>query len=114
MFYVSLCKRGPGVRFNKNVYRTIALVTQFGINMLVPIFMCSFLGIWLDRKLGTNFIMIILFFIGAVSGGYNVYRLSKRYLKKDDPYSAYRHGASFYDDESRTDEDEGQDKQDSI
>ena len=98
------------MKFNKNVYRTIALVTQFGINMLVPIFMCSFLGIYLDRKLGTSFIMIILFFLGAVSGGYNVYRLSKRYLKKDDPYSAYRHGASFYEDNASSgDEDEEQD-----
>ncbi len=103
------------MKFNKNVYRTIALVTQFGINMLVPIFMCSFLGIYLDRKLGTNFIMIILFFIGAVSGGYNIYRLSKRYLRKDDPLSAYRHGSSFYEDNaSDRDEDEGKDQQDSI
>ncbi|MCR4990002.1 MAG: AtpZ/AtpI family protein [Lachnospiraceae bacterium] len=72
------------MRFNKDVYRTLTLITQFGINMLVPIFICSFAGIYLDKKLGTDFIMIILFFIGAISGGYNIYRLSKRYFKKDE------------------------------
>lgn len=85
------------MKFNRNVYQTLTLITQFGINMLVPIFICSFLGIFLDNKLGTNFLVIIFFVLGAVSGGYNVYRLSKKHLKKDDPYSAYRHGSGFYE-----------------
>lgn len=80
------------MKFDKKVYQTLTLITQFGINMLVPIFFCSFIGIFLDKKLETNFIVIILFFIGAISGGYNVYKMSKRYLKKDDPFSAYSHG----------------------
>ena len=97
------------VKPDRSVIETLTLITQFGINMLVPILFCSFLGIFLDRRLGTNFIMIILFFIGAISGGYNVYRMSKRYMKKDDPYASYRHvgradkepleGASLVNDE---------------
>ena len=43
------------------------MIGQFGINMLVPVFICSFLGIFLDQKLGTNFLVIILFFVGAVA-----------------------------------------------
>lgn len=53
------------------------MITQFGINMLVPIFLCSFLGIFLDRKFGTQFCMIVLFFVGALAGGRNVYRMAK-------------------------------------
>lgn len=64
--------------YDKNVYRSFALITQFGINMLVPICMMTVLGIYLDEKLETSFLMITLFFAGAVAGGQNVYRLAKR------------------------------------
>ena len=52
------------MKYKKNVYQSLMLVTQFSINMLVPIFGCSFLGIYLDRRLGTSFLMIFFFFIG--------------------------------------------------
>lgn len=63
--------------YNKQVYRSLALVMQFGINMLVPICMMSALGIWLDNRLGTQFWMVILFFVGALAGAQNVYRMAK-------------------------------------
>lgn len=80
------------MKFNRTVYQSFSLIGQFGINMLVPIFLCSFLGNFIDEKLGTNYVMIIMFFIGAIAGGYNVYRLSKRQLKKSDSNSQYMHG----------------------
>ena len=64
--------------YDKSVYRSIAMITQFGIHMLVPICLMSALGIWLDGKFGTSFWMIILFFAGAKAGGQNVYRLAKK------------------------------------
>ncbi len=54
------------------------MITQFGINMLVPIILCTFLGIWLDKKLGTEWIMVVMFFVGALAGGRNVYIFAKR------------------------------------
>lgn len=65
------------MKYHRKVYRSLAMITQFGINMLVPIFLCSFLGIFLDRKFGTQFCMIVLFFVGALAGGRNVYRMAK-------------------------------------
>ena len=65
-------------KYDKSVYRSLALITQFGINMLVPIFLCSFLGIWLDEKLGTSWIMIVLFFVGALAGFRNCFMMTKR------------------------------------
>ena len=81
------------MKFNNTVYQTFSFIGQFGINMLVPIFLCSFVGIYLDKRLNTDFLVIVLFFVGAISGGYNVYRMSKRHLKKDSKESPYLHGA---------------------
>lgn len=74
-------------RSNRQVFQALILVFQFGINMLVPIFMCSLFGIWLGEKTNHSWMMIPFFFIGALAGGTNVYKMSKRFLKdehKDD------------------------------
>lgn len=65
-------------KYDKSVYRSLALITQFGINMLVPIFLCSFLGIWLDEKCGTSYLAIVFFFVGALAGFRNIYIQAKR------------------------------------
>lgn len=65
-------------KYDKSVYRSLVLVTQFGINMLVPIGMMSALGIWLDNRYHTSFWTILLFFVGAIAGGQNIYRMAKK------------------------------------
>ncbi|WP_276949717.1 AtpZ/AtpI family protein [Acetatifactor muris] len=60
------------------VYQSLAMVTQFGLNMIVPICLLSAAGVWLDRKFGTSYLTILLFAAGAVAGGQNVYRMAKR------------------------------------
>lgn len=71
-------------RYDRSVYRSIILITQFGINMLVPICMMSALGIWLDSKYHTSFWTILLFFVGAIAGGQNIYRMAKKVYNMDD------------------------------
>ena len=71
-------KKGRAVKYNRNVYQALTMITQFGINMLVPIFLCSFAGMFLDRKFGTSFWMILLFFVGTLAGFTNVFRFAKR------------------------------------
>ena len=63
--------------YDRQVFRAITLIMQFGINMLVPICLMSAAGIWLDKHFGTDFWMILLFCMGAVAGGQNVYRIMK-------------------------------------
>lgn len=41
--------------------------------MIVPILLCTFAGIFLDRLFSTSFIVIILFFLGALAGFRNIY-----------------------------------------
>lgn len=66
------------MRKKKNSFRSLTTITQFGIHMIVPIFMCSFFGMYLDRKLGTSFFMILLFFLGAIAGFRNIYILAMK------------------------------------
>lgn len=66
------------MKYNKTVYQALMMITQFGVNMLVPIFLCSFAGMFLDRKLGTNVWTVALFFIGALAGFTNVFRFAKK------------------------------------
>ncbi len=68
-------KRKP---YNRTVYHSLVLLTQFGINMLVPIGLMTALGIFLDGKFGTSWITILLFFAGAAAGGRNIYRMAKK------------------------------------
>lgn len=63
------------------VFRAMAMISQFGINMIVPICLMSALGIWLDDKMGTSYWMVVLFFVGAVAGFRNVYVVMKNFWK---------------------------------
>ena len=60
------------------IYQSLAMVMQFGLNMLVPICIMSALGIWIDGKLGTSWVTIVLFVVGAIAGGQNIYHMAKR------------------------------------
>ena len=60
-------------------------ILQFSINMIVPIFACTFFGYYLDTKLGTSFLVIIGFFFGALSGITSIFRISRKMLR--DPQS---------------------------
>lgn len=62
---------------NRIVMQSLAMVMQFGLNMLVPICMLTALGVWLDKQFGTSFLVIVLFAVGAVAGGQNIYRMAK-------------------------------------
>ena len=64
--------------YDKTVFQSLAMITQFGLNMIVPIGFLTAEGIWLDRQFQTGWITIVLFFIGAIAGGQNVYRMARR------------------------------------
>ena len=73
------------MKYHKSVYQSLAMITQFGITMLVPIFLCSFLGWYLDQWLQTSWLFVALFFIGALAGCRNIFILSKKIFEtKDD------------------------------
>lgn len=79
------------MHYDRTVFQSLAMVGQFGFHILVPIGLCSFLGLCLDRSLGTAFFVIILFFVGAIAGFWNVYRFSKKIFDKQSNVEAYLH-----------------------
>lgn len=74
---------GRNKKYKKSVYQSLAVITQFGINMLVPIFLCSFAGMFLDRKLGTAVWFVLLFFVGALAGFRNIFILARKIYEGD-------------------------------
>lgn len=70
-------------RSNQEAMRSLAMISQFSINMLVPIFLCFFAGFWLDKKLGTSYFIIIFFFLGALAGFRNIYVYAKKRNERD-------------------------------
>lgn len=69
---------GTHVKYKKSVYRSLALITQFGINMLVPIFLCVMAGIYIGEKFSIDWITIPLFAIGALAGFRNIFIMAKK------------------------------------
>ena len=67
-----------------NEFKMLTLISQFGINIIVPVFACFFIGLWIDKYFGTNYWMIILFFVGAIAGFRNIFILAKRMTAKSE------------------------------
>jgi len=69
-------------KYDKSVLQSLALISQFGINMLVPIGLMLWLGLWLDEKFGTSWLVIPCFCVGAIAGAQNIYKMAKGLMGK--------------------------------
>ena len=65
------------------VLQALTMVFQFGLNMIVPILMCTFLGIWLGKVTGISWLCIPLIFLGALAGANSIYRMAKKLIDSD-------------------------------
>lgn len=73
------------MRYKKSVYQSMVLITQFGINMLVPVLLCSFAGVYIGKHFEMEWIVIPLFFIGALAGFRNIHIMAKKiYQQKEE------------------------------
>ena len=62
------------VRKNRKVFQALTLILQFGLNMIVPIVMCTLFGTW---------IVIPLFIMGALAGFTNIFKMAKKIYGQD-------------------------------
>ena len=69
---------------NRSVLQTLTLVFQFGINMLVPIFLCSIFGVWLGNRTGITWLMVPFFFVGALAGFTNIYKVVRKLYRQEE------------------------------
>ncbi|MCI8326224.1 MAG: AtpZ/AtpI family protein [Lachnospiraceae bacterium] len=72
------------MKYKKSVYQSMVLITQFGINILVPILLCTGIGILIEKKTGMGVFIIPLFFLGALAGFRNCYIVAKKIYENDD------------------------------
>ena len=71
------------MKYRKNVYQSFTMVMQFGINMIVPILMCTLFGVYIGRKFDMMIIVVPLFIVGALAGFRNVYRMAKHIFEQE-------------------------------
>lgn len=65
------------------IARALAMVSQIGITMIVCVFAGVWIGNWLDDKLGTSGICLIIgIFFGIICGFMNIYKLLTRGMGK--------------------------------
>lgn len=84
MVFAYMSRKELCVKYKKSVYQSLVLITQFGINMLVPILLCTGLGIIIERKTGHIVFIIPLFILGALAGFRNCYIAAKKIYESDD------------------------------
>lgn len=99
-------KRSDFVKISKS----ITLVLQLGLNMIVATGVALAIGYWLDKWLSTNYLMIIFIFLGFGAGMRNDYILLKKFYA-DDPNSNKKYkngimGSTPVDKEEITNEEE--------
>ena len=68
---------------SNKIVRSFMMISQIGISMLVPIFLCLFLGIKLNEWLDTVYFVPIFLFLGMGAAVRNVYQLTKSFYAKD-------------------------------
>ncbi|MCI7066154.1 MAG: AtpZ/AtpI family protein [Butyrivibrio crossotus] len=70
------------MKYKKSVYRNFALISQLGISVIVPIGLCIFIGVLIDKKFNSNFI-IPLIFLGIAAGARNAYMIAMASVKEE-------------------------------
>jgi len=65
------------------IVRGFMMVSQIGISMMVPIFLCLFLGIKLNEWTESALFVPIFLLLGIAASFRNVYYLTKNFYAKD-------------------------------
>lgn len=66
-----------------SVYRNIVLITQISLYVMVPIFLCLGIGVWLDQKFGWS-TTLPLIVIGIAAGARTGYVEVRRTIEADE------------------------------
>lgn len=67
----------------KGVIRGMMMITQLGLGIIAPVFMCAFIGYFLDSRFGLNS-MFWMLMLGFLAGGRNGWVLVLHALRKDE------------------------------
>jgi len=67
----------------RKVIKSMVMVTQIGISMLVPVFLCAAIGVWVSRLAGTQVWFLVFIFLGVCSSLRNLYIITKSFYSSD-------------------------------
>lgn len=67
----------------RKVLRCFTMISQIGISMMVPIFLCAGIGWWLDEQFHTQIWFLIMIFIGIGAAFRNVYLITRSFYSED-------------------------------
>lgn len=68
---------------SRKIFMSLTLILQFGLNMIVPIVMCTLLGVWLGEKYDIPVITVPLFIVGALAGFTNIFKMARKIYRQD-------------------------------
>lgn len=80
----------------RNIVFYISLISQIGISMMVPIFLCGYIGLLLSKKLDMDFLVLISIFFGFAVSFRNVYVLTRGIYASD--YEKEKEQQRYFDD----------------
>lgn len=83
----------------KSVLRSFLLITQLGLGIIAPVFLCIFIGWFLDSRYGFQS-MLWMILLGFLAGGRNGWLLVRETLRADQKEREEKEGER---DEDRTD-----------
>jgi len=70
---------------NFKMYENLAYLSQLGIMMAVPIIGCLLFGIYLDSKLNTGYLFLVIFIIIGVGTSFrNLYKITIKKSKEQE------------------------------
>lgn len=73
----------------QSIMKSLSMVTQLGITVIVPALLLTLLGKWLDDKWGTNFIALIGAVLGLAGGMAGCWKLLKGMIPKNETKEEY-------------------------
>lgn len=70
------------MHYRKSVFRSFAMVTQLGLSVMTPVFLCVFIGYQADVRFGTK-IMVPMLILGVLAGGRCAWLLAKSTMEQE-------------------------------
>lgn len=67
----------------RKILRSFMMISQIGISMMVPIFMCAGIGWWIDGQFHTQVWFLIMLFVGIGAAFRNVYMITRSFYSED-------------------------------
>ncbi len=69
-------------RENRDTFHALTMILHLGITMMVPIFLCLVVGIWLARLFSADWLVLLFLLLGILAGFRNAYYVVSAFFPK--------------------------------